>query len=283
MKGIIYAGTECDGLYPIINKVINKYMLPIYDKPMIYYSISTLVSCGISEICIVSCPEYLNAFKEIFNDGSNFGLKIEYRVQYQDKGMLECFLICEDFIKDDIVGLICADNIFHGMNHIRINLEGAIIFGYNLKNGENKNYFVFDENKKVKEILTNDNKNELSFKNTYFIPDLYFFDKNVNDIVKSVIDLNKNNQIIELLNHYLSNNILKCIPFPKGNIWVDCKTIQDIYNTSCYIQAIQNRQGNYVGCIEEQCLFQNYINNEKLNEIISNMKDSKYKDYLKTL
>lgn len=288
MKGIIFANKKTDYLYPIVSNNVNKYTLPIYDKPMIYYPMSTLISCGISEICIISCSQYLNTFREIFDDGSHLGLKIEYRAQYQDKGITECFLIAEDFIKNEIVGLISADNIFHGMSRMKPYLEGAIMFGYNLKKPEFHNFFTLDEEKNIKIIssMKNINNEEYSgeiYKNKYSIPDLYFFDNNVTSILRGLMETIDSVQMIDILQEYLNKNTLKGIPFPKGNVWMDCKTIQDIYHTSSYIQAIQNRQGNYVGCVEEQCLFQKYIDHDKLNFLIEKMQNSEYKNYLKAL
>lgn len=287
MKGIIFAEKTSDYLYPIVNKNINKYILPIYDKPMIYYSMSTLISCGISEICIISCPEYLNTFKQMFDDGSHLGLKIEYRAQYQHKGAHECFLIAEDFIKNDIIGLISADNIFHGMGRMKPYLDGGIVFGYNLKNPKNNNFFQLDNENNiinignVTDLGITDSYNEL--KKIYCIPELYFFDNSVISIIKTLTGSIETVNMIDVLKIYLNKNTLKAIPFPKGNVWMDCDTIHDIFDTSSYIQAIQNRQGNYVGCIEEQCLFQNYIDNKKLSTIIEKMEESKYKEYLKKL
>jgi glucose-1-phosphate thymidylyltransferase len=286
MKGIVFADKTNNSLYPIINNSINKYILPVYDKPMIYYPMSTLIACGIRDICIISCPEYLSSFRELFNDGTHLGLNIEYRAQYQQTGIIDCFTIAEDFFKNNIISIISADNIFHGMSRIKQTLEGALIFGYTLKHNNRHNEFILDKSNKIKYLETHepivyDDLDDMGRK--YAIPDLYFFENSViSEIKKLKCTLDEVN-MIDVLRLYLKNDQLKAIPFPKGNVWMTCDDIQSLYDTSTYIQAIQNRQGNVVGCIEEQCIHQTILTEENLLKIIQNMHDSKYKYYLESL
>lgn len=181
MKGIILSGGTGSRLYPL-TATVNKQLLPVYDKPMIYYPLSTMISCGIREFCIISTPEYLPMYEKLFGNGNHLGLEITYKIQYKPNGIAESFIIAEDFIGNDNVSLILGDNIFHGLNRVKTNLNGALVFAYEVNNPQDYAVVEFDDNNKVISI----EEKPKAPKSKFAIPGLYFFDNRVVKFSKSL-------------------------------------------------------------------------------------------------
>ncbi len=276
MKGIILSGGTGSRLYPLTTTT-NKQLLPVYDKPMIYYPISTMISCGIRELCIISTPEYLPLYERLFDDGKNLGLEICYKIQYKPRGIAESFIIAEDFIDNDAVGLILGDNIFHGMARMKPSLEGAVIFAYQVNNPSDYGVVEFDSDNKVVSI---EEKPKIP-KSNFSIPGLYFYDNQVIKYAKNLKPSARGElEITDLNRIYLENNKLSVIQFPRGTVWLDAGTPDSLYQSSAYIQTIQERQGIKVGCIEEECYRKKFINKQQLSNIVDKMPKSEYKNYL---
>ena len=279
MKGIILSGGTGSRLYPLTT-VVNKQLLPVYDKPMIYYPISTMISCGIRELCIISTPEYLPLYEKLFGNGKHLGLDICYKVQYKPRGIAESFIIAEDFIKDDVVGLILGDNIFHGMAKIKPTLDGAIIFAYQVNNPSDYGVVEFDDNNKVISI----EEKPKEPKSNFAVPGLYFYDNNVIEYVKNLKPSVRGElEITDLNRLYMERQKLSVIPFPRGTVWLDAGMPDSLYQSGMYIQTIQERQGIKVGCIEEECYRKKFINKQQLSIIVDKMPNSEYKNYLTKL
>lgn len=279
MKGIILSGGTGSRLYPLTSTV-NKQLLPVYDKPMIYYPLSTMISCGIKEYCIISTPEYLPLYEKLLGNGKHLGLDICYKVQYKPRGIAESFIIAEDFIKDDVVGLILGDNIFHGMAKIKPTLDGAIIFAYQVNNPSDYGVVEFDENSKVISI---EEKPKVP-KSNFAVPGLYFYDNKVVEYAKSLKpSLRGELEITDLNRIYLEKEKLSVITFPRGTVWLDAGTPNSLYQSGAYIQTIQERQGVKVGCVEEECYRKKFINKQQLINIVDKMPSSEYKNYLNKL
>jgi len=276
MKGIILSGGTGSRLYPLTTTV-NKQLLPVYDKPMIYYPISTMISCGIRELCIISTPEYLPLYERLFGDGKHLGLDICYKVQYKPRGIAEAFIIAEDFIKDDIVGLILGDNIFHGMAKIKPTLDGAIIFAYQVNNPSDYGVVEFDNDNKVISI----EEKPKEPKSNFAVPGLYFYDNKVIEYAKNLKPSARGElEITDLNRLYMERQKLSVIPFPRGTVWLDAGMPDSLYQSGAYIQTIQERQGIKVGCIEEECYRKKFINKQQLSIIVDKMPNSEYKNYL---
>lgn len=276
MKGIILSGGTGSRLYPLTTTT-NKQLLPVYDKPMIYYPISTMISCGMRELCIISTPEYLPLYERLFGDGKNLGLEICYKVQYKPKGIAESFIIAEDFIGNDTVGLILGDNIFHGMTRMKPSLDGAVIFAYQVNNPSDYGVVEFDDNNKVISI----EEKPIIPKTNFAVPGLYFYDNQVIKYAKNLKPSARGElEITDLNRIYLENNKLSVIQFPRGTVWLDAGTPESLYQSSAYIQTIQERQGIKVGCIEEECYRKKFINKQQLSNIVDKMPKSEYKNYL---
>jgi len=276
MKGIILSGGTGSRLYPLTTTV-NKQLLPVYDKPMIYYPISTMISCGIRELCIISTPEYLPLYERLFGDGKHLGLDICYKVQYKPRGIAEAFIIAEDFIKDDVVGLILGDNIFHGMAKIKPTLDGAIIFAYQVNNPSDYGVVEFDNDNKVISI----EEKPKEPKSNFAVPGLYFYDNKVIEYAKNLKQSARGElEITDLNRLYMERQKLSVIPFPRGTVWLDAGMPDSLYQSGAYIQTIQERQGIKVGCIEEECYRKKFINKQQLSIIVDRMPNSEYKNYL---
>jgi len=278
-KGIILSGGTGSRLHPL-TIVVNKQLLPVYDKPMIYYPLSTLISCGITEICIISSPDYLPLYEKLLGNGSNLGLKICYKIQNEPKGIAESFIIAEDFIGNDGVSLILGDNIFHGNIKGKIPQQGAIVFAYEV--GDPSAYAVveFDNDGKV---LSLEEKPKQP-KSKYCVPGLYFFDNNVVNYAKSLKPSARGElEVTDLINVYLTNNQLSVIKFPRGTAWLDAGTPDSLFQSAAYIQSIQERQGIKIGCIEEECYKRKYISKTQLKCLIDKIPKSEYKQYLEKL
>lgn len=276
MKGIILAGGTGSRLYPLTN-VINKQLLPIYDKPMIYYPLCTLISCGIKEFCIISSMDYLAHYNKLFGDGSHLGISITYKVQYQPKGIAEAFIIAADFIGNDNVALILGDNIFHGMPRIKTDLNGALIFAYEVNDPSAYGVIEFDSEDNVVSI----EEKPKEPKSKYAIPGLYFYNNKVVEYAKTLKPSSRGELEISDLNlKYLDKGELTAIKFARGAAWLDAGSAETFFESSAYIHSIQSRQGIKIGCIEEECYKRKLINKAQLQILIGKMPESGYKQYL---
>ena len=279
MKGIILAGGTGSRLYPLTS-TINKQLLPVYDKPMIYYPFCTLLSCGIKDFCIISSPEHLPSYEKLFEDGSQLGVKITYKVQYKPRGIAESFIIAEDFIGDDNVALILGDNIFHGMPRVKPLLEGAVIFGYEVNDPKAYGVLEFDNENNVISI----EEKPIEPKSNYAVPGLYFYDKKVVQYAKSLKPSNRGEiEITDLNLIYLDKKQLTAVKFAKGTAWLDAGGAETLFESCAYVQAIQSRQGIKIGCIEEECFKRKYISKEQLKALIEKLPNCEYKKYLNKL
>jgi len=279
MKGIILAGGTGSRLYPLTS-TINKQLLPVYDKPMIYYPFCTLLSCGIKDFCIISSPEYLPSYEKLFGDGSQLGIKITYKVQYKPRGIAESFIIAEEFINNDSVALILGDNIFHGMPRVKPILHGAVIFGYEVSDPRSYGVIEFDSDNNVISI----EEKPTEPKSNYAVPGLYFYDKNVVEYAKTLKPSARGEiEITDLNLIYLDKKQLTAVKFAKGTAWLDAGSAESLFESSAYVQAIQSRQGIKIGCIEEECFKRKYISEEQLKALIEKLPNSEYKKYLNKL
>lgn len=278
-KGIVLSGGTGSRLYPL-TRVVNKQLLPIFDKPMIYYSISTLINFGIKDLCIVSSEDFLPYYERLLSNASDFGLNISFRLQKVPNGIAECFLICEDFIKNENVSLILGDNIFHSLPKIKTIKSGATIFAYKVEDPER--YGVVQFSKKGKAISIEEKPENP--KSSYAIPGLYFYDKNVVKYTKSLRPSKRGElEITDLNKIYLSKGNLNVIKLNRGVAWLDAGTPNSLSQSANYVQAIQERQGIKIGCIEEDCLNNRFINNKDFLSALKKFPDGEYKKYLQNI
>jgi glucose-1-phosphate thymidylyltransferase len=282
MKGIILAGGSGTRLYPI-TKSISKQLLPVYDKPMIYYPLSTLMLSGIREILIITNPEYIELYKQLLNDGSHLGLKIEYKVQEKPRGLADAFIVGEEFIGKDKVCLILGDNIFHGQGFSQILKrasslkEGAVIFGYYVKDPRSYGVVEFDDNNNVVSLEEKPEKP----KSNYAVPGLYYYDNSVIEKAKNLKPSARGElEITDLNREYLKENKLKVELFGRGFAWLDTGTHQSLLEASNYVETIQKRQGFYISCVEEIAYRMGYINKEQLIKLGKEMEKIEYGKYL---
>ena len=285
MKGIILAGGKGTRLYPL-TIAISKQILPVYDKPMIYYPLSVLMLANIREILIISTERDLPIFKELLKDGSELGLKLEYKIQEKPNGLAEAFIIGEEFIDDDNVALILGDNIFYGSGFTGLiekaaKLEnGAIVFGYPVKDPRAYGVVEFDENGKA---ISLEEKPE-NPKSSYAIPGLYFYDNTVVEKAKNVKPSARGEIEITTVNEmYLSENKLNVKNLGRGIIWFDTGTHEALLEASNYIEAIQKRQGLYIACLEEIAYKKGWIHEREIEKKIEKEKKNEYQKYLSLL
>ena len=282
MKGIVLAGGSGTRLYPI-TKAISKQLLPLYDKPMIYYPISVLMLAGIKEILIISTPRDLPMYQDLLGDGSSFGIKFSYEVQENPNGLAEAFIIGEEFIGDDNVALILGDNIFHGHRFSEILQrakdldEGAVIFGYYTNNPEAFGVVEFDDDWNVLSIEEKpDNP-----KSNYIVPGLYFYDNDVIEIAKNVKPSDRGEVEITSVNEeYLNRGKLKVELLGRGMAWLDTGTHEGLLEASNFIETIQKRQGLYIACLEEIAYIKGYISDKELLKTANELKKTDYGQYL---
>jgi len=285
MKGIILAGGKGTRLYPLTIS-ISKQILPVYDKPMIYYPLSVLMLANIREILIISTERDLPIFKELLKDGSELGLKLEYKIQKKPNGLAEAFIIGEEFIGDDNVALILGDNIFYGSGFTGLVEEasklenGAIVFGYPVKDSRAYGVVEFDENGKA---ISLEEKPE-NPKSNYAIPGLYFYDNTVVEKAKNVKPSARGEIEITTVNEmYLSENKLNVKNLGRGIIWFDTGTHEALLEASNYIEAIQKRQGLYIACLEEIAYKKGWIHEREIEKKIEKEKKNEYQKYLSLL
>lgn len=282
MKGIILAGGSGTRLYPV-TKSISKQIVPIYDKPMIYYPLSTLMLTGIRDILIISTERDISTYKDLFGDGSDLGIRLSYEIQYAPNGLAEAFIIGEDFIGKDNVALVLGDNIFYSsrfsdtLHRVASMGSGATIFGYYVSNPDEFGVVEFDKNWNV---LSLEEKPE-NPKSNYAIPGLYFYDNNVVDIAKNVKPSKRGELEITSINEeYRKRGQLKVELFGRGMAWLDTGTHDGLLAASNFVQVVQKRQSLYVSCIEEIAYRLKFIDKNKLIELAQPMLKSDYGKYL---
>jgi len=285
MKGIILAGGSGSRLYPITQS-ISKHLIPIYDKPMIYYPLSVLMLAGIREILIISTPQHINLYKMILGDGSKVGLKFFYKIQSEPRGLPDSFIVGEKFIADEKVALILADNVFFGQGFTPVLSEassfkeGAVIFGYYVKNPEEFGVVEFDKNGKVISL----EEKPSNPKSNYAIPGLYFCDEDVVDIAKGLEPSPRGEiEITDLLKEYLKKEKLRVQLLGRGFAWLDTGTYDGLLEASNFVGTIQKRQGLYIACIEEIAYNKGYITRQDVQKIADTISNTDYGKYLKKI
>lgn len=281
MKGIILAGGSGTRLYPL-TKVVSKQLMPVYDKPMIYYPLTTLMSSGIRDILIITTSKDLPLFKELLGDGNDYGCKFQYAIQEKPNGLAEAFLIGESFIGNDSVALILGDNIFYGSGLSEIlqantNPSGGVIFAYHVNNPKRYGVVEFDEQNKAISIEEKPEKP----KSGYAVPGIYFYDNVVINIAKTVKPSNRGElEITDINKAYLEKGMLNVQVLDKGIAWLDTGTFSSLMQASQFVQVIEERQGQKIGCIEEVAFKMGYIDKNQLIKLAQPLLKSGYGEYL---
>ena len=285
MKGIILAGGKGTRLYPM-TKVVSKQLLPIYDKPMIYYPLSVLMLAGIREVLIISTPEDLPNYKALLGDGKRLGMRFEYKIQEQPRGLAEAFILGEEFIDGDSVCLILGDNIFYGQalsDYLRRGAaieKGGMIFGVQVKNPRAFGVVEFDEDKRVVSI----EEKPQNPKSNFAVPGLYFYDNSVVEVAKSIQPSARGELEITTVNNvYLQRGQLLVSPMGRGMAWLDTGTPEGMLQASQFVATVQNRQGFYISCIEEIAWRRGWIDDGQLLAIGTELKMTDYGQYLISL
>ncbi|MDN3505787.1 MAG: glucose-1-phosphate thymidylyltransferase RfbA [Simkaniaceae bacterium] len=282
MKGIILAGGRGSRLYPV-TKAVCKQLLPIYDKPMIYYPLSLLMQAGIRDILLITTPEDQERFQLLLGDGSQWGVSIQYDVQIKPVGIADSFCIAKEFIQNESVALVLGDNIFYGHNlgpalqKAKALHEGAMIFGYEVQDPQRYGVLAFDAEQKIINII----EKPVDPPSRYAVTGLYFYDADVVDIAKDLTPSARGEYEITDVNvAYLRAGKLKCHLFDRGFAWLDTGTPDSMQQAASYVQTIQQRQGFKIGCVEEVAYQMGYIDEEQLERLASTLAPSEYADYL---
>jgi glucose-1-phosphate thymidylyltransferase len=280
MKGIILAGGAGSRLFPL-TLVASKQLQPVYDKPMVYYPLTTLIEGGIREICLISTPQDLPRFQQLLGDGSRFGLKMDYREQAKPEGIAQAFLIAESFIGKDAVTLILGDNIFYGGDIFSKAFAdfktGATIFGYHVHDPERYGVVEFDAAGKAVSI---EEKPKLP-KSNYAVPGLYLYDNEIVDITKNLKPSARGELEITAVNvEYLRRGTLRVQRLPRGFAWLDAGTSSSLHEASAYVQTIEKRAGIKIGCPEEAAFRSGIVSLGQLEAIVARMPNCEYRDYL---
>ena len=282
-KGIILAGGAGSRLYPL-TAIVSKQLQPVYDKPMVYYPLSTFLENHIHEICVISTEEQLPHFRKILGDGSRLGVTIEYRVQSKPEGIAQAFLIAESFIRNQPVALALGDNIFHSSSFFAPCFEtfngGATIFAYQVHNPERYGVVEFSRSGKV---LSLEEKPKRP-KSSYVVPGLYLYDENVVAFVKRLRPSGRNElEITDLNLMYLKRKALRVVPLPRGFAWLDAGTSSSLHEASSFVQTLEKRQGIKIGCPEEAAYRAGLIKRKQFDKIIRQMPACEYRDYLEMI
>ena len=285
MKGIILAGGAGTRLYPI-TKAVSKQILPVYDKPMIYYPLSTLMLAGIRDILIISSPRDIKVYKELLENGKQIGLNISYAVQEKPRGLADAFIVGEKFIGNEKVCLVLGDNIFFGQGFTGIlkvaaSLKnGAVIFGYYVKSPKEYGVVEFD---KAGKVISIEEKPE-NPKSHYAVPGLYFYDNKVVEIAKNLVPSARGEiEITDINNEYLKKGELSVRLFGRGMAWLDTGTHEGLLEASNFVETIQKRQGFYISCIEEIAYRKGYISKDELFKLAEPLKKTNYGKYLEEI
>jgi glucose-1-phosphate thymidylyltransferase len=284
MKGIILAGGTGTRLYPI-TIAVSKQLLPVYDKPMIYYPLSVLMLAGIREILFITTPHDQDSFKKLLGDGSKVGCRFEYEIQEEPNGLAEAFIIGEEFIGRDKVALVLGDNIFYGnglskLLQSKTNINGGAIFAYPVKDPERYGVVAFDKNNKVTSI----EEKPRTPKSNYAVPGIYFYDNEVIEIAKNVKPSERGEKEITSINQaYLKKGNLEVGIMSRGMSWFDTGTVESLDDATEFVRVLQRNQSTMIGCLEEIAFKMGFIDNNKLQEAIAGYGKGKYADYLRTL
>jgi glucose-1-phosphate thymidylyltransferase len=282
-KGIILAGGAGSRLYPL-TAIVSKQLQPVYDKPMVYYPLSTLLENRISQICLIATEDQLPLYKKVLGDGSQLGITLEYRVQPKPEGLAQAFLIAESFIRGESVALALGDNIFHSSSVLAPSFQdftsGATIFAYQVQNPERYGVVEFAPGG---EVLSLEEK-PVSPKSPYVVPGLYLYDANVVAFVKQLRPSARNElEITDLNRIYLQRQALRVVPLPRGFAWLDAGTSSSLHEASSYVQTLEKRQGIKIGCPEEAALRAGLIDQTQFKALIQRMPGCEYREYLERL
>lgn len=281
-KGIILAGGSGTRLYPL-TKVVSKQLQPVYDKPMVYYPLATLMQSGIRDILIISTPEEINRFEELLGEGSNFGVKLSYKVQPSPDGLAQAFILAEEFLAGSNAALVLGDNLFYGHDLVMslqaasMQLKGGTIFGYHVANPRAYGVVEFDRNKKAVSV----EEKPQEPKSNYAVPGLYFFDSEVVEVAKNVKPSARGElEIIDVIEHYLSAGMLNVEIMGRGTAWLDTGTHDDLLAAANFISTIEKRQGLKVNCPEEVAYRNGWLSEDELKKIAKPLRKSGYGEYL---
>lgn len=288
MKGIVLAGGSGTRLYPV-TKAISKQLLPIYDKPMVYYPISVLMLAGIRDILIISTPEDISKFENLLSDGSQFGVNFSYKIQPSPDGLAQAFILGEDFIGNDSAALVLGDNVFYGQSFSRTlqnavnrveTSGGATVFGYRVRDPQRFGVVEFDENGKA---LSIEEKPKVP-KSNYAVTGLYFYDNKVVEYAKNLKPSSRGElEITDLNNIYLKNNKLHVELLGRGFAWLDTGTHESLLQAGQYVQTVENNQGIKIACLEEIAYNMGFLKKEDIEKISSQYKNNEYYGYIKSL